>query len=118
METEHLSEPWFSLISLGLKTVEGRLNDGIFQALQIGDSLTFYNDDFSFKRFVTIEITEKNFYSTFKDYLETESLERCLPSIEDISKGILVYRKYYSESEEKDKGVVALKIKVLKRFNL
>jgi ASC-1-like (ASCH) protein len=28
---EHLSEPWFSLISLGLKTVEGRKNKGKFK---------------------------------------------------------------------------------------
>jgi ASC-1-like (ASCH) protein len=27
----HLSEPWFTLISLGLKKVEGRLNKGKFK---------------------------------------------------------------------------------------
>jgi hypothetical protein len=30
---QHLSEPWFSLISLGLKTVEGRKNKNIFKEM-------------------------------------------------------------------------------------
>jgi hypothetical protein len=34
--SEHLSEPWFFLISLGFKTVKGRLNKGRFQEMQIG----------------------------------------------------------------------------------
>jgi hypothetical protein len=34
---EHLSEPWFTLISLGLKTVEGRKNKGKFKEMQVGD---------------------------------------------------------------------------------
>jgi ASC-1-like (ASCH) protein len=118
MESEHLSEPWFSLISLGLKTVEGRLNAGLYQTIQVGDTLSFYNDDFSFKRFLTLQVIEKRLYSSFMEYLETEGLETCLPSIEDLNFGVLVYRKYYSVLEEKDKGVVAIKIKVIKRFNL
>lgn len=35
--TETISEPWFSLISLGLKTVEGRKNKGRFKEMKIGD---------------------------------------------------------------------------------
>ena len=27
---KHLSEPWFSLMSISCKTVEGRLNSGLF----------------------------------------------------------------------------------------
>ena len=34
---ENVSEPWFTLISLGLKTVEGRKNKGRFKEMQIGD---------------------------------------------------------------------------------
>ena len=31
---KHLSEPWFSLIKLGIKTVEGRLNKGVFSKIK------------------------------------------------------------------------------------
>ena len=34
---EHLSEPWFTLISLGLKTCEGRLHKHRFKDYKIGD---------------------------------------------------------------------------------
>jgi ASC-1-like (ASCH) protein len=32
-----VSEPWFSLISLGIKSIEGRLDKGDFQNMAIGD---------------------------------------------------------------------------------
>ena len=44
--SEHLSEPWFTLISLGLKTVEGRLNKGRFQEMQVNDIIEWHNEDF------------------------------------------------------------------------
>lgn len=31
---KNLSEPWFSLIKVGVKTVEGRLNKDDFQAIK------------------------------------------------------------------------------------
>ena len=34
---EHLSEPWFTLILLGLKTCEGRLHKHRFKDYKIGD---------------------------------------------------------------------------------
>lgn len=34
---KNLSEPWFSLIKLKIKTVEGRLNKGDFAIINIGD---------------------------------------------------------------------------------
>jgi len=35
--TENVSEPWFSLINLGLKTVEGRKDKGRFHDMKVGD---------------------------------------------------------------------------------
>ena len=39
--TKHLSEPWFSLVSLKLKTVEGRLNNKVFKEMKPGDTIYF-----------------------------------------------------------------------------
>lgn len=44
---EHVSEPWFSLILLGIKKVEGRLNKGRFGEMKEGDIIEWYNDDFN-----------------------------------------------------------------------
>ena len=45
---EHISEQWFSLISLGLKTVEDRKNKGKFIFMQVGNIIQWYNNNFSF----------------------------------------------------------------------
>jgi ASC-1-like (ASCH) protein len=42
IKSEHLSEPLFTLIRLGLKTVEGRLNKGSFQEMKVYDIIEWY----------------------------------------------------------------------------
>lgn len=110
---EHLSEPWFSLISLGLKTIEGRKNKGKFKEMCIGDTIEWVNDDFM-PRSVMTRIIGKNVYSTFKEYLEAEGLENCLPGIPDITHGLSVYYKYYTPEDEADYGVIAIKLELIK----
>ena len=34
---KHLSEPWFSLVKLNIKTIEGRLIKGDFSKMKIND---------------------------------------------------------------------------------
>lgn len=109
---KELSEPWFSLIKLGLKKCEGRLNKGDFKNIQVGDTINFYNDDFGIIRNIYVKITYKNYYNTFHDMLISEGLQECLPGIESCNQGMIVYRKYYSIRDEQMKGVVAI------RFNL
>ena len=110
--TINVSEPWFSLISLGIKTVEGRKNKGVFMNLQIGDKIKWTNSELFFREILT-EVIGKNTYPTFKEYLETEGLENCLPSIKNIDQGVDVYYKYYTKQDEIDFGVVAIRIKVI-----
>ena len=110
--TENVSEPWFSLILLGLKTVEGRKNKGRFKDMKVGDIIEWKNNDFK-PRSVLTEIIGKAEYSTFREYLEIEGLEKCLPSIQSIDNGIDVYFKYYTKEEEKEFGVVAIRLKVI-----
>ncbi len=112
--TETLSEPWFTLILLGLKTVEGRKNKGRFKDMKIGDIVKWTNDDFM-PRSVLTEITGKAEYPTFREYLEKEGLDKCLPGMEKfgIDHGLSVYFKYFTKEEEKEFGVVSIKIKVI-----
>ena len=104
---KHLSEPWFTLVSLGLKTVEGRLSRGNILDIKVGDKVTFYNKDI-FKREYIVEITKITRYSTFKEYLETEGLSNCLPGINTVEDGLSVYYKYFSKNDEKQYGVTAI----------
>jgi len=107
--SEHLSEPWFSLISLGLKTVEGRLNKGRFQEMQVGNVVEWHNEDFKERKILT-KIISKSEYSTFTEYLESEGLEKCLPGMPSLDHGLSVYYKYFTKEKETEFGIVAIRI--------
>ena len=109
---EHLSEPWFSLISLGLKTLEGRKNKGKFKDMQVGDIIQWYNNDFKERKILT-KIIGKADYRTFEEYLTTEGLDKCLPGIPSLEHGLSVYFKYFTKEEESEFGVVAIRLKLL-----
>lgn len=109
---ETLSEPWFTLISLGFKTVEGRKNKGRFKEMQVGDLVQWTNSDFM-PRCVLTRITGKAEYKTFEDYLNTEGLDKCLPGMPDIEHGLSVYFKYFTKEDEAEFGVVAIRLELV-----
>jgi len=109
----HLSEPWFTLISLGLKTVEGRKNKGIFKEMRVGDIIQWTNDDFD-NRTVLTKITKKVEYDTFADYLNNEELEKCLPGMPSLEHGLSVYFKYFTKEDETKYGVIAIHLELIK----
>jgi len=107
------SDPWFSIIQLGLKDREGRFNVGDFAKMQKGDTILFTNDMFGFRREFAVEVTSTKTYPSFDAYLRGEGLEKCLPSIDTIEHGIAVYRKYFDEESERKFGVVSVRLRVL-----
>ena len=109
---EYLSEPWFTLISLGLKTVEGRKNKGRFKEMKVGDIVEWTNDDFKPRKVLT-RITEKKNYKTFEEYLRKEGLQKCLPGMPSIEHGLSVYFKYFTKEDEAKYGVTAIRIQVI-----
>ena len=109
---ENVSEPWFSLIKLGLKTIEGRRNKGRFKEMKIGDIIKWTNNDFN-SRSVLTRIKNKNKYNTFKEYLETEGLQKCLPGIDTIENGLSVYFKYFTKKDEEEFGVIAIELELI-----
>lgn len=52
---KYLSQQWFDLIRDGIKTHEGRINDGFWKSLQVGDKFIFYNNDKEF----CVEVAER-----------------------------------------------------------
>lgn len=110
---KELSEPWFSLMKLGLKTCEGRLKKGIFADIKPGDIIHFYNNDFGFRRHIKMEVKCINYHNTFNEYLTKEGAQFCLPGIENVKEGMDIYYNYYSLENEKKYGVVALWCKLI-----
>jgi ASC-1-like (ASCH) protein len=93
-------EPWFTLLKLGIKTVEGRQNKGDFVIMKIGDFIIFKNNELGFQRQFKIEIKHISFYYNFETYLENETLSCCLPGIDTTEQGLQVYQKYYHETDQ------------------
>jgi len=110
MSRIHVSEPWFSLIKNGEKTVEGRLNKGTFSQLKEGDNIEFFNNELN-DSFVA-KITKITQHNTFYDMIQENGLQNVLPGVENAEKGVMVYRQYYTEEMENQFKVLAIHIQV------
>lgn len=99
----NVQEPYATYILNGTKTVEGRLNKGKFAAAQVGDHVLL-NETTEFV------IIGKNQYLTFKEMIETEGLKNVIPNVETVEQAVQVYYGFYTPEQEKEFGVVALKI--------
>lgn len=110
---EHLSEPWFTLITLGLKTYEGRLYKNRFQNYKVGDIVIWHNEDFGKKRTVKTEIVDIKLHRTFRECIKYCTLEKILPGMPNMTHGLGVYFKYFKKEDEKKYGVVAFELNIL-----
>tara|TARA_Y100000816_G_scaffold289823_1_gene277098 strand:- start:4 stop:417 length:414 start_codon:yes stop_codon:yes gene_type:complete len=120
-----VQEPWFSLIKNGQKSVEGRLNKGDFSKMKPGDIVIWtnainVNEKGKVKtlvRKVKTKIIRIANYSSFYNMIKTERLKNTLPApgIKTIQDGVNnVYYKFYNPKDEKEKGVKAICLRVLK----
>ena len=101
----NIQEPYYLFVVNGKKTVEGRLNKGKFALIQKGDILVLAPKNLEFK------VIEKNIYKTFKKMIESEGVENVIPDKINIKKATNVYYQFYTKEQEKECGVVAIKIK-------
>lgn len=106
---EHLSEPWFTEIKEGRKTIEGRKNKGRFASMKVGEIIKFYNEDESF----CCMIKNIKMYDSFREMLECEGLSKCLPIVNNINDGVNVYYQYYTEEDEKMYGVLGIEMELI-----
>lgn len=113
---KHLSEPWFSLMAVGCKTVEGRLNSGDWSSMEDGSLIDWYNDDFGIKREFRTVIISKQVYKSFTSYLIAEGLNKTLPTIENLEDGLKIYYSYYKSKDEEKYGVVAFELEVISKY--
>ncbi len=103
-----VQEPYLSFILNEQKTVEGRLNKGKFKDLKIGDILLIGPEE---KRFL---IERTTVYDTFREMIEKEGIENVIPDKDNIDEAKAVYYKFYTKEQEKEFGVLAIKIKIIK----
>ena len=109
-----VSEPWFSLIENGQKTVEGRLFKGIFTEFRVNDTIRWINNRNGKEKSVTVKITKLTKYPNFGDLLFNEKLYKVLPGFPNIKCGIVLYDRIYSSFNEiKEYGTLAIEMQVV-----
>jgi ASC-1-like (ASCH) protein len=107
----HVSEPWYTHIKEGRKTVEGRPKKGTFAQMKVDQTVKFFNRELN-KNFCAkiIEISE---HKTFFDMIKSNGLENVLPGIRNIDEGEAVYMQYYNKEIESQYGVVGIKVQII-----
>lgn len=121
LEPSHLVEAtlkkvYVNQIQSGLKTIEGRVNSGIFKNFQEGTQIRFFypqapQDD------VICKIIKINRYKSFEEMLQKEDWKKCLPQVSSIEAAVKVYNHIpgYAQRAAQN-GVLALHIlKLLKK---
>lgn len=103
----NVQEPYLSFILNGQKTVEGRLNKGTFKDLKVGDKLSIGPDE---KLFIVKQI---NCYDSFKNMIIKEGISNIIPDKNTIKDAEAVYYKFYTKEQEKEFGVLAIRMGML-----
>jgi ASC-1-like (ASCH) protein len=111
----NISEPYFSLIRDGLKTIEGRKMSPTWITLKVGDILrviTTFGEQAPF----FVEIIKINYYGgddPLTTYLLCEGLNQIVPGITTLSGGIGAYLEHMKLEEINHFGMMAIHLKVL-----
>ncbi len=101
-----LLEKPFQAIKDGTKTIEYRLYDEKRRKLKIGDKIEFSKLPDLYEK-ITVEILDFYHAKNFK-----ELFEKCMDSQLEVEEHIKTIYNIYSKEEEKQYGVIGIKIKV------
>lgn len=106
------AEPYFSFLKNGQKTIEGRIKKGWYRFVRPGDHIIVYNEEET----GSVEVLVKGVrtYSSIKEMLGKEQIKKLLPDVETIEEGIEVYKRFYTEEQQKEFGVVAIEVEKIK----
>lgn len=108
-----VQNPYFLLIKEGKKTVEGRVHKNKYREMQVGDLIEFQNENDP-QQTLLCRIEHKRVYPSFKQMLDQEGVDLCLPGVQSVDKGESIYHGFPSYPEgAMEFGVVAFRI-----FNL
>jgi ASC-1-like (ASCH) protein/GNAT superfamily N-acetyltransferase len=105
-----LKKLYVKAIQDGSKTVEGRINSGMFRNLKVGQTIRFFSSYLPEDQ-VTCKITGLNSYPSFEKMLRTEGHQSCLPESSSIEAAVRTYHNIPSFTERAARsGVLAIQI--------
>lgn len=109
-----LRKLYLDMIKLGIKTIEGRIDAGMFRFtnLKIGQSIRFFYTNPSGRDEVTCEITDIKRYASFAEMLRNEGYKPCVPNAKSMDDAVNIYNNipgYAARAAQS--GVLAIHIK-------
>lgn len=104
----HRSEPYFTFLKNGQKTIEGRIRREKYAEISAGDLIDVFNNEES--EYVKVRVKRVTNYRSIREMLTKEPLRKVLPDAESVDQGVEIYKKFYTEAEEKEFGVVAIEV--------
>ncbi|MCK5285894.1 MAG: ASCH domain-containing protein [Candidatus Pacebacteria bacterium] len=108
----HRAEPYFSFIKNGVKTIEGRVLKKLYKDLKSEDEILVFNNEETDN--LRVKVKDIVNYSFFEEMLKKEDYKKILPDVDSVENGIEVYRKFYTEKQEIEFGVIAIKIDIIR----
>ena len=109
-----LRKVYLDMIKEGIKTVEGRINSGMFSSLRIGSTIRFFYTSGGGGDEVICQVTQINRYRSFTEMLTKEGFKPCLPDAHTLAGAITTYHNIPSFKERAERsGVLAIHIKKL-----
>lgn len=99
----HVQEPFFSYLKDGLKTIEGRCATGKYNLLGSGTLLLI-------NKCTILKVQDIIHYTSFSEMLTAENLSKVLPGVQAIEEGVEIYRKFYTDEQERSNGVLAIHV--------
>ncbi len=101
---------YLKMIIDGRKTIEGRINTGMFAKVSQGENIQFFCRDLK----VLCRVKRITPYPTFAKMLEQEGVAPCLPDESSLQRAIDIYARIPSYPERERKfGVVAIQLERL-----
>src|SRR6266480_3188695 len=104
----------------GKKMVEPRLAKGKFTNLNVGDKLAVRRDIWKKGKIIKsipdaafIEIIGLLPFGSFEEMINFFGFKRVLPTAKNAKEALKIYRRFYSEKEEKENGILAFEINLL-----
>ncbi len=98
------ADPWYTYLYNGEKTVEGRKQSSKYKNLKVGDILRFQVNgellDNKIPKEFYAKICDIKLYSTIREYLQTEGINKCLPGVTEIDEAVNVYTSLMKTTEE------------------
>lgn len=106
----HRQEPYYTYVEEGKKVIEVRLRKGKYAEVKAGDTIEVQKADES--ESFEVKVIDVQYYKSFKEMAGKENFKEIIPDAKDINDVVAACRKFYTEEQEKEYGVVAVRVNV------